>query len=129
MNRQAFKSTASGLMANGETTGAVGEDGEFQDTTEDGGMILDNDIILLDPNGNTPLKIHELPSTELEKLIIEDWKPPFRLTNDERKIVQTPGTVLVLGRSGTGKVRRCSRWLTHLHCAFLFRVVHGGHRR
>ena len=71
-------------------------------------MILDNDVILLDPNGNTPLKIHELPSAELDKLIIEDWKPPFRLTNDERKIVQTPGTVLVLGRSGTGKVRRAS---------------------
>ena len=129
MNRQAFKSTASGLMANGETTGAVGEDGEFQDTTEDGGMILDNDVILLDPNGNTPLKIHELPSTELDKLIIEDWKPPFRLTNDERKIVQTPGTVLVLGRSGTGKVRRCFQWWTNLHCVFLFHVEHGGHRR
>lgn len=105
MNRQAFKSTASGLMAGSEGTG--GEDSEVQDTTEDGGMILDNDIILLDPNGNTPLKIHELPSAELDKLIIEDWKPPFRLTNDERKIVQTPGTVLVLGRSGTGKVSHC----------------------
>ena len=108
MNRQAFKSTASGLMANGSAAGGVDEDDEFRDTTEDGGMILDNDVILLDPNGNTPLKIHELPSAELDKLIIEDWKPPFRLTNDERKIVQTPGTVLVLGRSGTGKVRRAS---------------------
>ena len=65
-------------------------------------MILGNDTILLDPSGNTPLKIHELPPAELDKLNIKNWEPPFRLTTDERKIVQTPGTVLVLG---TGKVR------------------------
>jgi len=99
MNRQAFVSSASHLVENGE--GGVNTEG----TTKDGAMILGNDTILLDPNGNTPLKIHELPPAELDKLNIKNWEPPFRLTNDERKIVQTPGTVLVLGRSGTGKVR------------------------
>ncbi len=99
MNRQAFVSTASHLVENSE--GGVNAQG----TTKDGAMILGNDTILLDPNGNTPLKIHELPPAELDKLNIKNWDPPFRLTNDERKIVQTPGTVLVLGRSGTGKVR------------------------
>ena len=60
----------------------------------------------------------------IDKLIIEDWKPPFRLTNDERKIVQTPGTVLVLGRSGTGKVRRCfGGGGIHAVVLFLFHVV------
>lgn len=76
------------------------------DEEEGGAMILENDTILLDPMANVPLKIHQLPSTDLDKLKMEKWKPPFRLTTDEKKIVQTPGTVLVLGRSGTGKVSK-----------------------
>jgi hypothetical protein len=66
-------------------------------------MVLGNDTILLDPLANTPLKIHQLSSTEIDKLELEKWTPPFRLTTEEKQIVQTPGTVLVLGRSGTGK--------------------------
>jgi len=100
MNRQAFVSTASHLVENGE---ASRDDANAEGATEEGAMVLGNDTILLDPNGNTPLKIHELPPAELDKLNIKAWEPPFRLTNDERKIVQMPGTVLVLGRSGTGK--------------------------
>ena len=89
MNRQ-FRKSASEL---------------FDDESDEGSaMALDNDTILLDPFANTPLKIHQLPSSDIDKLELESWTPPFRLTNDERKIVQTKGTVLVLGRSGTGKV-------------------------
>jgi len=90
MNRQ-FKSSAVHLFdTNADEAGSA--------------MILDNDTILLDPTANTPLKIHQLPSSDIDKLELEAWTPPFRLTNDEKKIVQTKGTVLVLGRSGTGKV-------------------------
>ena len=90
MNRQ-FTTAASELIDDG-------------DAEEHGAMILTSDTILPDPDANTPLKIHQLPATEIDKLEQDAWTPPFRLTNDERKIVQTPGTVLVLGRSGTGKV-------------------------
>jgi len=51
----------------------------------------------------TPLKLFEVEPDDLERLTDESWKPQLYLTKEERSIVQTKGTVLVLGRSGTGK--------------------------
>jgi hypothetical protein len=59
--------------------------------------------ILPDPMGDTPLKIHILQREELPKLSNKDWKPSLYLTAEEQAIVKKPGTVLLLGRSGTGK--------------------------
>ena len=60
--------------------------------------------VLLDPTGNTPLRIfdvmiHELPQLESAR----KWIPPMRLTASEERIVNTEGLVTILGRSGTGK--------------------------
>ena len=99
MNRQ-FRASASELLDDGS-------EGNANVVDKGNAMAIDNDTILLDPCANTPLKIHQLPTSDMKKLL-EGWMPPFRLTNDERKIIQTPGTVLVLGRSGTGKVS--NRW-------------------
>jgi hypothetical protein len=39
-----------------------------------------------------------------------DWSPRLHLTREEREVVEAPGTVLLLGRSGTGKtVCICNR--------------------
>lgn len=47
---------------------------------------------------------------DIDKLEKESWTPPLRLTSAEKEVVQKPGTVLVLGRSGTGKtVCICNR--------------------
>jgi hypothetical protein len=59
--------------------------------------------VLLDPFGNTPLKLYKLGFDEIEELNREDWQPRLSLTKEEDDIVKTKGTVLVLGRSGTGK--------------------------
>ena len=40
---------------------------------------------------------------EFEKLNDPTWKPRLHLTTRERQVVETSGTVLLLGRSGTGK--------------------------
>lgn len=101
MNDQ-FTASASQLID--ENRGSDSDDGDNEGKFEGAdAMILGNDTILLDPLANTPLKIHQLSSTEIDKLELEKWTPPFRLTTEEKQIVQTPGTVLVLGRSGTGK--------------------------
>lgn len=71
-----------------------------------------DDGIKLDPfgNGNTPLKRWEIPSDEFGSLEDAKWRPRLHLTEEEEKIVRTPGTVLLLGRSGTGKtVCICNR--------------------
>jgi hypothetical protein len=58
---------------------------------------------MLDPRGNTPLKLYNVGFHDLDKLLDNVWNPPLHLTEAEREIVETNGTVLVLGRSGTGK--------------------------
>lgn len=59
--------------------------------------------VLLDPAGNTPLKLYELRFDEMDEIETKSWKPRLYLTDEERDIIETSGTVLVLGRSGTGK--------------------------
>jgi hypothetical protein len=62
-----------------------------------------NHEILLDPLGNVPLKVYGVGTDEIENITKENWTPTLHLTEEERQVVETEGTVLLLGRSGTGK--------------------------
>eukprot|EP00956_Cyclotella_meneghiniana_P013913 scaffold20482_cov23-Cyclotella_meneghiniana.AAC.4 len=67
------------------------------------------DNILLDV-GNAPLKVYDLNFNALEDVTKESWTPQLHLTDEERSVVEADGTVLLLGRSGTGKtVCICNR--------------------
>ena len=68
-----------------------------------GRMMIERDQVLLDPLANSPLKIWEVQSGSIERLKEEGWKPKLRLTSTEEQVIESPDTVLVLGRSGTGK--------------------------
>lgn len=59
--------------------------------------------ILLDI-GNAPLKVYDLNFGCLDDITKASWTPQMHLTEEERGVVQACGTVLLLGRSGTGKV-------------------------
>lgn len=79
----------------------------FADSASESGdataMKLDPDTVLLDPMSNCPLKLHQMRHFEIQRLATREWQPPLRLTGLEREIVERQGTVLLLGRSGTGK--------------------------
>ena len=64
---------------------------------------FESNRVLLDPLGDIPLKMHQLEVNEISKLAINDWQPPMHLTAEERNCVEKLGTVMLLGRSGTGK--------------------------
>ena len=68
---------------------------------------IGDDRVFLDPFSDTPLKVYDIPREEILKLVSPKWKPRLHLTRQEREIVQTEGTVLLLGRSGTGYVVVC----------------------
>jgi hypothetical protein len=53
--------------------------------------------IMLDPLSDTPLKLYEVSPEDIKKLNDVSWKPQLYLTSEEREIVETSGTVLVLG--------------------------------
>jgi flagellar biosynthesis GTPase FlhF len=59
--------------------------------------------IMLDPLSNTQLKLYKVSPENIKKLNDVSWKPQLYLTSQEWEIVETSGTVLVLGQSGTGK--------------------------
>ena len=59
--------------------------------------------ILLDPIGNVPLKMYDVSFDSIDDLVDQSWTPQMHLTEEERKVVEKKGTVLLLGRSGTGK--------------------------
>lgn len=67
------------------------------------GTMLDGDAILLDPVTSTPTKAYQLPTSELGRLAERLYTPHLKMTASESKIVETNGTVCILGRSGTGK--------------------------
>jgi hypothetical protein len=75
----------------------------IDDENTPGGQAIDLGRILLDPLGDTPLKLYKLHREDLNKLITGTWQPPLYLTPEENMIVKKEGTVLLLGRSGTGK--------------------------
>jgi len=58
---------------------------------------------ILNPLGNTPMKVYEVSLEDVNELASTSWVPKLRLTREERDVVETSGTVLLLGRSGTGK--------------------------
>ena len=64
---------------------------------------LGEDTILLDPSRNVPLKIYMAEQSELLLLSQPEWKAPLRLNQREQSVRSQQGTVLLLGRSGTGK--------------------------
>ncbi len=68
-------------------------------------MVLTEDMVLLDPFRNTPLKVHVVHPAELSRLTTpsSSWVPPLRLTIRERAVNTQSGAVLLIGRSGTGK--------------------------
>ena len=68
-----------------------------------GRMIIDRDQVFLDPLANSPLKIWELQSGNVQRLKEEGWEPKLRLTSKEEQVIESMETVLLLGRSGTGK--------------------------
>ena len=60
--------------------------------------------MLANPISNVPLKIHAVEVDDLARLLDDtDWTPPLHLTPTEQAIVSREGTVLLIGRSGTGK--------------------------
>ena len=59
--------------------------------------------VLIDIFGNTPLKIYDVNFNAINEITNDSWSPRLHLTDEERDIVEADGTVLVLGRSGTGK--------------------------
>lgn len=68
------------------------------------------DEILLDVFGNIPLKLYEVKFHSIQDIKKDSWTPKLHLTEEERDVVEAEGTVLVLGRSGTGKtVCICNR--------------------
>lgn len=60
--------------------------------------------MLVDPSSNVPLKLHEVNECDLDNFKVDaNFTPTVKLTKAEEAIVKKGGTVLLLGRSGTGK--------------------------
>jgi len=59
--------------------------------------------VLLDALGNVPLKLYDVNFDNIDDIATSSWTPQMSLTDEERKVVEAKGTVLLLGRSGTGK--------------------------
>jgi len=92
MNRSARKTTSIAVLP------------EFQEEGhESTAAIAIKENIILDPLGNVPLKLYNICFDEIEQISDVTWKPQLHLTEEERDIVEAKGTVVVLGRSGTGK--------------------------
>ena len=62
-----------------------------------------DDEVLLDPFSNAPLKLFEARADELAVSVASKWSPPLLLSAKQREINSQRGSVLLLGRSGTGK--------------------------
>mmetsp|Transcript_16444 Transcript_16444/g.38138 ORF Transcript_16444/g.38138 Transcript_16444/m.38138 type:complete len:2423 (+) Transcript_16444:381-7649(+) len=59
--------------------------------------------VLLDVCGNTPLKLYDISHHNIQDIESTNWAPLLHLTDEEKDVVEAQGTVLLLGRSGTGK--------------------------
>lgn len=83
----------------------------FHCSPESDTLLLAEDALLLDPVGNSPLKIFRARRDELSLMPkATHIKLPLRLTACENSVNAQQGTVLLLGRSGTGKtVCLCNR--------------------
>ncbi len=54
--------------------------------------------VLLDALGNVPLKLYDINFDSIDEVAEESWVPQMHLTDEERKVVEAKGTVLLLGR-------------------------------
>ena len=84
-------------------TGGQGQPDDQQVKDTKGRMMIERDQVFLDPLANSPLKIWELQSGNVQRLKEEGWEPKLRLTSKEEQVIESMETVLLLGRSGTGK--------------------------
>ena len=71
-------------------------------------MVLREDMCLLDPCSNSPLKIYEADLDTIEESESGSnrlrSKFPLRMNKMEKEVNAHEGTLLLLGRSGTGIV-------------------------
>ena len=79
--------------------------------------------VLLDVYGNVPLKLYEATFHSINEITKDSWTPKLHLTEEERDIVETEGTVLVQGRSGTGKVSGIDITKVSVACLLLAKKV------
>ena len=76
--------------------------------------------VLLDALGNVPLKLYDVNFDNIDDIATSSWTPQMSLTEEEWKVVEAKGTVLLLGRSGTGKtIVSCSNKVVHKMCTKL----------
>jgi hypothetical protein len=87
-----------------------GEGAAFADA--ESALKMSEDDVLLNPIGNVPLKLSIASLSELPRIAEQGWKPPLRLSKAQREIDGQGGTVLLLGRSGTGKTLCLSERMT-----------------
>lgn len=75
----------------------------IENSEDNRALVMDDpDCWLLDPNGNSPLKIYTIRRADLEAMMTSKAKLPLRLSNYEKTVNATKGAVLLVGRSGTG---------------------------
>lgn len=77
--------------------------------------------VLLGAFGNCPMKLYDIDLEHVGSITDTSWTPQMHLTQEERSVVEAEGTVLLLGRSGTGKV---SSWFRLMELFDLHRPIY-----
>eukprot|EP00597_Dinobryon_sp_UTEXLB2267_P010567 CAMPEP_0170100792 /NCGR_PEP_ID=MMETSP0020_2-20130122/1864_1 /TAXON_ID=98059 /ORGANISM="Dinobryon sp., Strain UTEXLB2267" /LENGTH=664 /DNA_ID=CAMNT_0010323745 /DNA_START=228 /DNA_END=2219 /DNA_ORIENTATION=- len=73
---------------------------------------------LLNPFRNTPMKLFVTSREEVASLSAgSEWRPPLLLSRKQKEINSQLGTVLLLGRSGTGKTKYLADRMVSDACA------------
>ena len=118
LNRRAARS-ANDVFEEEEEEGAepdgprAGVDAGADADADSEALRLGPEQMLIDPLSYVPLKLHQVDYGDLELLRNRRWSPPLRLTSTERAVIETRGSVLLLGRSGTGKTVCISSRISH----------------
>ena len=84
-------------------------------------VMSEEDSWLIDPNGNSPLKIYTARRHDLPAMLTSKSKLPLRLSRKERSINDTLGTVLLVGRSGTGTKNGLYKINIYVYICLVFR--------
>ena len=63
-------------------------------------------------------KLYDVNFDNIDDIAKTSWTPQMSLTDEERKVVEAKGTVLLLGRSGTGKTI-----VSHLLVSYLLLLI------
>ena len=63
-------------------------------------------------------KLYDVNFDNIDDIATTSWTPQMSLTDEERKVVEAKGTVLLLGRSGTGKTI-----VSHLLLSYLVLLI------